>query len=146
MAYSTPYSLRKRSVGDLKQDKAPLTAILPQAEARGLPLHHGQGLEFTPRIKSRPWKHILSSQGLGGYTRRVRSCAPPREEQRQKPAESPATTWLKTQHRPNSTYNQCIASEGVYLLLHRLKGYTRWVRSHASPRKKQPKNKPRPQQ
>jgi hypothetical protein len=48
--------------------------------------------------------------------------------------------------RTKSTHNRRIASEGVYLLLHRLASYTRWVRSRAPPGKKQPKNKPRPQQ
>jgi hypothetical protein len=36
---------------------------------------------MTLHTRLRPWKHILSIQGLGGYTRLVRSRAPPEKKQ-----------------------------------------------------------------
>jgi hypothetical protein len=70
---------------------------------------------------TRPWKHILSFQGLGDYTQRVRSCAPLRKKQYKdtpRPRRRPG-------YKPDKEQTRRIASRRVSLLLHSLEGYCR---------------------
>jgi hypothetical protein len=126
MTYSSSTSTKEKREGREKRQGA---FDRPLALSRGL----GAALASWPRSwmytpHKIPWKHILSSQGLGGYTWWVRSRAPLGEERHQD----------KLSLKPGKEHNQRTASKGVYLLLHRLGGYTRRVCSRAPPGKKQP--------
>jgi hypothetical protein len=84
----------------MKKDEALLTNLSPKAEAWGLPLHSGLG--FTLHTRLRPWKHILSFQSLGCYTRRVRSRAP-LEKSNTKASRGPSDDLAKSpaKNKPN---------------------------------------------
>jgi hypothetical protein len=127
VAYSTPSFLRKRNMRNA------LNRPLAMSRGLGAALVSRHRPRIHPSHKISPWKHILSSQGHRGYTRRVHSCAPHGEKQRKD----------KPSPKRSNEHNQTLrtTSKGVPSLLHRLQGYTRWVRLRAPPEKSNPKNK-----
>jgi hypothetical protein len=125
MAYSTPSSLRKRSVRDALDRPLAVSRGLEAALAARTTLrihtpHKNKTLEAYP-ILPRP-------RGLHQWG--ARSCAPP-GKRHPKTSRVPGNNLTENPAQTNSTHNRRIASEGVYLLLHRLGGYT--------PGKNQPK-------
>jgi hypothetical protein len=121
---------------------------------RPLAMSRGSGAALAPRITPRictsrkiktleAYPILLRTQGLHPVGALVHT---PRRGTTPKASRVPGDNLAENPAQTNSTHNQHAASEGVYLLLHRLGGYTRRVRSHAPPEKSNPKNKPRPRQ